>query len=193
MSTSQESSTEKRKRYSTFGGNYTTNVTLGGVVHFLNNSEFTQGRDYTSHYCYNGKVVNFALDRPAQCITEPFFVWGFSSLLLQIILSLQIVWTFVMIFIWLHANMTSQLLFKNRNVRGNYRATTDLAEALRDALGDEYCAYSEDEIASELKRDRTGLRYYTADNKDRGISHIGLGSHGTLGLDNSKLYGCSRR
>ena len=98
-----------------------------------------------------------------------------------------------MMFIWLHANMTSQLLFKNRKVRGNYRATTDLAEALRDALGDEYCAYSEDEIASELKRDRAGLRYYTADNNDKGISHIGLGSHGTLGLDNSKLYGCRRR
>lgn len=173
--------------------NYTTNVTWHGHTYVFQNYEFSRGIDYNLRYCYNGKLVDSELNSAAQCITEPFFVWGFSSLLLQIILYLQIVWTFVMMFIWLHANMTSQLLFKNRKVRGNYRATTDLAEALRDALGDEYCAYSEDEIASELKRDRAGLRYYTADNNDKGISHIGLGSHGTLGLDNSKLYGCRRR
>ena len=97
-----------------------------------------------------------------------------------------------MIFIWLHANMTSQLLFKNRRVRGNYRATADLAEAMKDVLGDEYCAYSDSEIARELKRERNGLRYMTTDNNDKGVAHIGLACNGSLGLDNSKLYGCRR-
>ena len=98
-----------------------------------------------------------------------------------------------MVFIWLHANMTSQLLFKNRKVRGHYRATADLAEAMKDVLGDEYCAYSDNEIARELKRERNGLRYHSTDDKVKGIAHIGLASHGGLGLDNSKLYGCRRR
>ena len=100
-----------------------------------------------------------------------------------------------MIFIWIHANSSSELLFKNRKVRGNYRATADLAEALREVVGDEFCAYSDNEIARELKREGNGLRYYTVDNNDKGASHIGLGSHDALhfGLDNSRLYGTVRQ
>ena len=89
--------------------------------------------------------------------------------------------------------MTSQLLFKNRRLRGGFRAAADLAEAMKDVLGDEFCAYSDDEIARELDHERNGLRYYTSENNDKGISHIGIGSHGSLGLDNSKLYGGRRQ
>ena len=128
-----------------------------------------------------------------QCISNPYFVWGFSSLLLRVILYIQIAWTFTMFFIWIHANMTSQLLFKNRRVRGGFRATADLAEAMEDVLGDEFCAYSEAEIARELNRDTRGLRYYTLEKRDKGISHIGIGGHSGLGLDNSRLYGGRRR
>ena len=100
-----------------------------------------------------------------------------------------------MIFIWIHANSTSQLLFKNRKVRGNFRATADLAEAVTEVIGDEFCAYSDNEIARELKRVGNGLRYYTVDNNDKGVSHIALGSHDGLhfGLDNSRIYGAVRR
>ena len=98
-----------------------------------------------------------------------------------------------MLFIWLHANMTSQLLFKNRAVRGHFRAIADLAEAMRGTLGDETCAYTDNEIAAELKRERNGVRYYTADDKGKGISHIGLGNQGGVGLDSSRLYGGRRR
>ena len=98
-----------------------------------------------------------------------------------------------MLFIWLHANMTSQLLFKNRQVRGAFRASADLAEAMQDVLGDEFCAYSDGEIAKELARDEKGLRYYTSENSDKGILHIGVGSRGGVGLDDSKLYGGERR
>lgn len=130
-----------------------------------------------------------------QCVPKGYFVWGFSSLLLEVILYLQIIWTFTMIFIWIHANSTSQLLFKNRKVRGNYRASADLAEALTEVVGDEFCAYSDNEIARELKREGNGLHYYTVDNSDKGVSHIGLGSHDGLrfGLDNSRIYGAVRR
>lgn len=89
--------------------------------------------------------------------------------------------------------MTSKLLFKNRQVRGGFRASADLAEAMKDVLGDEFCAYSEDEIAKVLARDEKGLRYYTSEMDDKGISHIGIGSHGGVGLDNSRLYGGRRR
>ena len=98
-----------------------------------------------------------------------------------------------MFFIWLQANITSQLLFKSRRLRGNFRATADLAEAMEDVLGDEFCAYSEDEIAKELNRDTRGLSYYTSGRSDRGISDIGIGGHSYLGLDNSTFYGGKRR
>ena len=89
--------------------------------------------------------------------------------------------------------MTSQHFVKSRRVRGNFRATADLAEAMEDVVGDEFCAYSEDEIAKELNRDIRGLRYYTSERSNRGISHIGIGGHSVLGLDNSRVYGGRRR
>ena len=89
--------------------------------------------------------------------------------------------------------MTSRLLFKNRQVRGVFRATADLAEAMEDVLGDEFCAYSEDEIARKLDSDTRSLRYYTSERSDKDISHIGIGDYSGLGLDNSKLYGGRRR
>ncbi|KAL8795150.1 MAG: hypothetical protein Q9195_002305 [Heterodermia aff. obscurata] len=172
--------------------NYTTNITWHNHTYVFNNSEFTT---YDIGFCYNGKPTMAVFNNGQRCLPETYFVWGFSSLLLEIILYLQIVWTFTMIFIWIHANSTSQLLFKNRRVRGSYRATADLAEALTEVVGDEFCAYSDSEIARELKREGNGLRYYTVDNNDRGISHIGLGNHDGLrfGLDNSRLYGAIRR
>ena len=171
--------------------NYTTNITWHNHTYVFNNTEFSSYVDYNLGYCYNGKPVATLLDKAQQCVPKSYFVWGFSSLLLEIILYLQIVWTFIMIFIWIHANSSSELLFKNRKVRGSYRATADLAEALTEVVGDEFCAYSDNEIARELNREGNGLRYYTVDNNNKGVSHIGLGSHDGLrfGLDNSRLYG----
>ena len=175
--------------------NYTTNITWHNHTYVFNNTAFESYYDYTIGYCYNGKPTTALSGNPAQCLPKTYFVWGFSSVLLEIILYLQIAWTFIMFFIWVHANSTSQLLFKNRRVRGSYRATADLAEALTEVVGDEFCAYSDNEIARELKREGDGLRYYTVDNNDNGVSHIGLGSHVSLrfGLDNSRLYGAVRR
>ena len=173
--------------------NYTTNITWHNHTYVFNNSEFSRNYDYRLGFCYDGKPV--LIESPQQCLPEKYFVWGFSSLLLEIILYLQVFWTFIMIFIWIHANSTSQLLFKNRKVRGNFRATADLAEAVTEVVGDDICAYSDKEIARELKREGMGLRYYTVDNNDKGVSHIGIGSQDGLrfGLDNSKLYGAAKR
>ena len=168
---------------------------MNGHTYFFHNYTFSQayGAYETNRYCYNNDTLPGDLGSIAQCMPETYFVWGFSSLLLYIIFSIQLVWTFIMLLVWLHANMTSNLLFKSRKVRGNYRAVTDLAEAMKDVLGDEYCTYSDEDLSRELAQQGPALRYCTTDLGDSGLSHIGLGKHGRLTLDNTRLYGARRR
>lgn len=61
-------------------------------------------------------------------------------------------------------------------MRGSFRNALDLAEAVREVLGDELCAYSENEIARQLGKSRIGLQFYSTSDTDDGISHIGISS-----------------
>lgn len=70
----------------------------------------------------------------AYCLPESYYVWGFSSLLLYIICSLQIVWTIGMLVVWLDANINSQLCRNGRKTRSPLRAALDIAEAMREVL-----------------------------------------------------------
>ena len=135
-------------------------------------------------------LPNSAKDKP-QCIPKPYFVWGFSSLLLYIILPLQMIWTLGMFLVWLHAHMTSELLLAQRTVHGPLRAAADLAEAMKEVLGDEFCNYQDGELQRELKSEGGNLRFYTKDGEEDEVGHIGISSKEdrALALKRTKLYG----
>lgn len=138
--------------------------------------------------CHQGNAIPWD---SAVCLGSPYFVWGFSSLLLYIVLSLQLVWTLGMFIVWLDANTCSKLCRKQRKMRGSFRNALDLAEAVREVLGDNLCAYSESEIARQLGKSGCGLQFYTSET-ETGISHIGISSFkGDQGLHLSDkvLYG----
>lgn len=117
---------------------------------------------------------------------------GFSSIILYVVLGLQLAWTLGMYCLWLDANLASHLVKAGRTIRGPFRAAADLAEAMNETLGDEYCAYTDQEIEKELERSGNMLRYNStlADDDDQ-LLHVGLTSQpgARVLLDRRKLYG----
>lgn len=87
-----------------------------------------------------------------------------------------------MVGVWLDANINSQLCRKGRKIRGYFRAAADISEAMSENLGEEFCAYSNSEIAQELRKEQNGLRYYTSNVKNGDVSHIGISSTRLEGL-----------
>ena len=136
-----------------------------------------------------------AASKVAQCMPKSYFVWGFSSLVLYIALPIQMVWTMGMFLVWLHAHMTSELLRARRTVHGPFRVVADLAEAMREVLGHEFCNYRDEELHRELRRDGGNLRYYTRDGEEDEVGHIGISSRMDSGLHlkKTKLYGDVRQ
>lgn len=166
-------------------------MTLHDTVYKFNN--FTPAGYYYMEYCYKNQWLPNDLKSMGYCLPESYFVWGFSSLLLYIICSLQIAWTVGMFIVWLDANINSQLCRTGRKTRGSFRPALDIAEAMREVLGDELCAYPNAEIARTLEKMRIGVQYYAADGDGSGVSHIGLSSNrsGQLSLGNDTIYGGS--
>ena len=103
---------------------------------------------------------------------------------------LLIAWVFGMYFVWLDANIYSALCRSGRKLRGNFRAAADLSEAMREALGEETCAYSDAELWKELRME-PGVQYYASDPHEGDVSHIGLSSRrrGRMPYNSTKLYG----
>ena len=119
-------------------------------------------------------------------------VRGFSSIVLYVTLGLQVAWTLGMYCLWLDANLFSKLVKAGRTVRGPFRAATDLAEAMKETLGDEYCAYTEQEIGKELRRSGNMLRYNAAVVEDGDqLLHVGLTTRpgAKVTLRKQRLYG----
>jgi hypothetical protein len=176
--------------------NFTTNFTLDGHFYLFHNYDFFRDSaisspGMTSSYCYNNDTLSQDfLEAAAECLPENYFVWGFSSLLVYIVLCLQITWTLGMYLVWLDANLYSALCRSGRKVRGHYRAAVDLSEAMGEVLGKETCAYSDAELSRELER-QPGIRYYSTDAQNEDVSHIGLSSRrvGRVAFDSTKLYG----
>ena len=175
------------------GQAYNTTFPFQGHNYTFTNFTFKFNESYSPAYCYGGvklKVTN--LDIITICVPGTNFVWGLSSLLVKIVLAMQVVWIFGTYVVWLDANIASELCRRGRKVRGVFRATEDLSEAMREVLGNETCAYSDVELAEVLKSEH-GLQYYTEDASQAGMSHIGLTSAGAskLQLEPSKVYGRS--
>ncbi|KAL8931915.1 MAG: hypothetical protein Q9211_006650 [Gyalolechia sp. 1 TL-2023] len=170
---------------------YTTNITINGTKHFLNNMFPNQLWNHA--YCYNDTLLESdQLQEIPFCIAQSYFVWGFSSIILYIILVLQIIWTFGMFCVWLDANLASELVRHGRTIRGPFRAAADLVEAMNGTLGHEYCAYTEKEISHELKKSGDRLRYNTIPEDDRdGLLHVGVTTNPSARvlLSDKRLYG----
>ena len=187
-----------------YRGPYTTNITIDGKLYVFHNyafevesspSSFAGSTTFSqmgavSLYCYNNQTLGADLTPFAQCLPETYFVWGFSSLLIYIVLSLQITWTLGMYLVWLDANIYGALCRSGRKVRGNFRAALDLSEAIGEILGPETCAYSDEELTRELAR-QPGIGYYSNDAQKGDVSHIGLSSRriGRVEYNSTKLYG----
>lgn len=175
------------------GQAYNTTFTFQDHNYTFTNFSFTFNESYSPAYCYGGAKLDVAnLNTITICVPGAKFVWGLSSLLVTIVLAMQVVWIFGTYVVWLDANIASELCRRGRKVRGSFRATEDLSEAMREILGNETCAYSDAQLAKALKSEH-GLRYYTEDASQGGISHVGLTSAGggKPQLDPSKIYGRS--
>lgn len=169
--------------------NFTTNVTIAGQIYVFKNSLFFPGEAYEASYCNNNQTLP-DLPSMAECLPESYYVWGLSSLLLYIVLTLQISWIFGMYFVWLDANIYSALCRSGRRMRGDFRAAADLADAMREILGNEHCAYSHEEILSALNRE-PGLRSYATGPNENDVAHLGISSIrlGRVPYNSTVLYG----
>ncbi|KAI4096656.1 MAG: hypothetical protein LQ344_000796 [Seirophora lacunosa] len=168
---------------------YVTNITLDGVNNTLYD---THSPDlYEPCYCYGDQVLQpYQLRQTPYCFTENYFVWGFSSIVLYVVLGLQILWTIGMYGVWLDANIASELVRHGRTIRGPFRAAADLVEAMNDTLGHEYCAYSDREVSKALQTSGDWLRYESTFGDDE-LLHVGLSTKPTarVYLSGKKLYG----
>ncbi|KAL8693857.1 MAG: hypothetical protein Q9224_003677 [Gallowayella concinna] len=152
----------------------------------------TYSSDAVYHYTFsNGSTSDNLSSKQRYRSRAKFRVRGFSSIILYVILGLQLVWTVGMYCIWLDANLTSELVKSGRTIRGPFRAAADLAEALNETLGGEYCAYTDKEIEKELERSGDLLRYNSTLRDDDGTLHVGLTSQegARVLLSRNKLYG----
>ncbi len=173
--------------------NFVTNVTIVGHVYVFMNWSFEEGDAFVGSWCYDNQTLN-DLPSMAECLPETFYVWGLSSLLLYIVICLQIVWIFGMYFVWLDANIYSAICRSGRRMRGDFRAAADLSGAMEEVLGNETCAYSNEEMLSALNRE-SGVRYYATGANDNGVAHIGISSIrlGRVPYNSTLLYGERRK
>ena len=77
-------------------------------------------------------------------------------------------------------NRKSALCQKGRRL-GKYRAAVDLVESIHQDLGKDICAYSEQELKDELKK-QGGIKYYVEHRDGDAASHIGITSRKESGL-----------
>ncbi|KAL8932082.1 MAG: hypothetical protein Q9216_006969 [Gyalolechia sp. 2 TL-2023] len=177
--------------YLDFDSNFTTKITINTTEYTLNNAYPSSLWNHA--YCYNELTLrpNQLRDVP-YCFAQSYFVWGFSSVLLYVILGLQIIWTLGMFCVWLDANIASELVRNGRTIRGHFRAAADLVEAMNKTLGHEYCAYSEKELANGLDKSGDRLRYNTISEDDRdGLLHVGVTTSPSARVlvSDKRLYG----
>ena len=170
---------------------YYMNFTFNGTTYNFTNSTFSLPSSYYPSYCYvNVSYSDADLKRIEKCIPSTYYVWGLSSLLVKINLGLLAVWTLGTFVVWADANYYSELCRNGRKLRGPYRAVDDLAEAMKEVLGDETCAYSNDDLSRALEK-QPGLRYYTEHVKARDVVHIGISSirRNAVKITGQKVYG----
>jgi len=117
-------------------------------------------------------------------VTEANIAKGFSYEFLLVASCVNGFWLLGTYAIYLQASTNSQLTAKGRKF-GTWRGVIDLAEALREDLGSETCAYGDDDIEKEIKKmekNGHGIKYDVTDFKELGDEESGPGQNPKLRL-----------
>ncbi|KAI4253452.1 MAG: hypothetical protein L6R42_007577 [Xanthoria sp. 1 TBL-2021] len=118
---------------------------------------------------YTGDSKNY------NCIAEKgVYSWGFSGEWVLIVPYINSVWILGSYILWLNTKFNSDFTRKGRRM-GTYRAIADVAEAIREDLGEYISASSEQDQGTALKR-RGPVKYYVDEIDERKMAHIGLSS-----------------
>lgn len=101
--------------------------------------------------------------------------WGFSFEWLFVATIVNTCWLLGLWILWLDCDVNGEFCKKGRRL-GMWRAIADLSEAMREELGPNICAYTEEELAEALKH-RPPIKYYATHGTADKPGHIGLTSH----------------
>jgi hypothetical protein len=98
------------------------------------------------------------INRMGNCQQTAKYRWGFSFLLLFIVLILFIVWMLGTYVLWLDASLNSRLDIVKRDM-GIYRATLDISSLIRNDLGKEVDALTPNSVLKKrIREGKTGGR-----------------------------------
>ncbi|KAL8826977.1 MAG: hypothetical protein Q9191_003464 [Dirinaria sp. TL-2023a] len=154
------------------------------------NKTWTLYQDYLSYH--NTSQTTFYTQDPANynCVAEQgVYQWGFSGEWVLVVICVNCLWVFGLWILWVDTELKSQFTRVGRRM-GTYRAIADIAEAMREDLGPNLCAYSDKELAHALKT-QGRLKYYVREGAEDEAGHIGLSSRMSekVHLDWGKKYG----
>jgi len=140
---------------------------------------------------YNFENETYFLDKlkrqeNVQCIASGRYQWGFSIGATMWFLLINSLWAISTYVVWIITSQNSA--FGRVRKLGKYRAALDLSEAILEDLGRDVCAYTDDELESELKKVK-GIKYNIVEG-ERGAS-IGLSSRdeGPVRFRFGQVYG----
>jgi len=100
--------------------------------------------------------------------------WGFSYEWIFITVIANSVFLFGLYILWLECDINSELCKKGRRL-GVWRAIADLSEAMKEDLGTDTCAYSNEELSLRLSK-MDYIKYYVDESAEKEVAHIGLSS-----------------
>ncbi|KAI5851371.1 hypothetical protein DFP73DRAFT_152735 [Morchella snyderi] len=128
-------------------------------------------------YQFRGEAYDMAFtSNPSRhrCIATEKYQYGVSTVIFRGTIVLQMLWTYTIYALWVHANRKGQLCSAGRKL-GPFRAVADLAGAMKVDLGENASAYPDKVLEKECSRSKPGLRYYIDPHGD-GTWHVGLSS-----------------
>ncbi|KAF8852894.1 hypothetical protein BDZ45DRAFT_807059 [Acephala macrosclerotiorum] len=151
--------------------------------HFYDSIPVTNDENAQVFYYYrNQTYLNsyFVDGANVQCVATGVYQWGFSSFITFVFVVFNGLWFTGTYGVWIHMNRKSALCQKGRRL-GKYRAAIDLVESINQDLGKDICAYSEQELKDELKK-QGDIKYYVGQRDNDSLSHIGITSSNDRGL-----------
>ncbi|TID18239.1 hypothetical protein E6O75_ATG06315 [Venturia nashicola] len=143
---------------------YSTNVTINGTTTTLDTNY--------AHYLRPDLDKLVASLDSFTCLPDGNYAWGFAEFWLMLSLCSVTVWIIGTYAIWLDAQHHSQLVRKGRKM-GMNRAILDTAEAIKESLGPDTNAYSEEELEKALKK-HPGVMFSVEERVEKGTEHIKL-------------------
>ena len=122
-------------------------------------------------------------------IDQGLYQWGFSGEWVILILCFNSVFLFGLWILWVDSEANSELCRKSRRI-GIWRAIADMAEAMREDLGTDLCAYSDQELCDAVGR-LEPVKYCVSTRQEESVAHIRLSSRrsGKVQLHWDQVYG----